>query len=85
VLIVDYYALRGRRLALADLYLPDGEYRYRRGWNLPAAGATLLGCAVAWIGLAVPQLKGLFDYAWFVGFGVSALAYWGWMRLSLRA
>jgi NCS1 family nucleobase:cation symporter-1 len=85
VLIVDYYALRGRRLALADLYLPDGEYRYRRGWNIPASGATLLGCAVAWIGLAVPQLKGLFDYAWFVGFGVSSLAYWGWMRLSLRA
>jgi cytosine/uracil/thiamine/allantoin permease len=33
----------------------------------------------------VPALKPLFDYAWFIGFGVSALAYWALMKLSLRA
>jgi NCS1 family nucleobase:cation symporter-1 len=85
VLIVDYFVIRKKKLALVDLYLPDGEYRYQRGWNMPATWATLLGCAVAWVGLVVPALKPLFDYAWFIGFGVSALAYWALMKLSLRA
>ena len=29
----------------------------------------------AWIGLVVPALKPLYDYAWFVGFGVSAVVH----------
>ena len=37
--------------------------------------ATLLGCAAAWIGLVVPSLHVLYDYSWFVGFGVSFAAY----------
>jgi len=85
VLIVDYFVVRRRRLALADLYLPDGRYHYSRGWNVPAVVATLLGCAVAWIGVVVPPLRPIFDYAWFVGLGASALSYWVLMRLSLRA
>jgi len=52
-----------------------------RGWNWRAILATLIGCAVAWIGLFVPRLKVIYDYAWFVGFGSSALAYWALMTL----
>jgi nucleobase:cation symporter-1, NCS1 family len=47
-----------------------------RGWNWRAVLATLIGCALAWIGVFIPKLKPLYDYAWFVGFGASALAYW---------
>ena len=75
VLIADYWVVRGKRLRLEDLYLPDGAYRYRGGWNLKAAAATLVGCALAWGGLVVPALKRLYDYAWFVGFGVAFAVY----------
>jgi NCS1 family nucleobase:cation symporter-1 len=33
--------------------------------------ATLAGCAAAWGGLVVPAMRPLYDYAWFVGFGVA--------------
>jgi NCS1 family nucleobase:cation symporter-1 len=75
VLIVDYWIVRRKQLALADLYLPDGAYTYNAGWNWRAVIATLLGCAAAWIGLIVPALRPLYDYAWFVGFGVAAVAH----------
>jgi len=75
VLIADYWIVRRRRLSLEDLFLPDGVYRYRAGWNPSAVAATLLGCAMAWGGLVVPALKPLYDYAWFVGFGVAFATY----------
>jgi nucleobase:cation symporter-1, NCS1 family len=72
VLIADYWIVRKRQLLLEDLYLPDG--RYGR-WNWAGIGATLVGCAAAWIGLLWPPLRPLYDYAWFVGFAVAAAAY----------
>jgi NCS1 family nucleobase:cation symporter-1 len=75
VLIADYWITRRRRLNLEDLYLPDGEYRYTRGWHVRGAIATLAGCAAAWGGLVIPLMRPLYDYAWFVGFGVAAAVY----------
>jgi len=72
VLIADYWFVRRKRLNLADLYLPGGEYG---GWSVPAVAATLLGCGLAWGGLVVHALRPLYDYAWFVGFFASAIAY----------
>ena len=72
VLIADYWIVRKRQLSLEDLYLADG--RYGR-WNWAGIGATLVGCAAAWIGLLWPPLRPLYDYAWFVGFAVAAAAY----------
>jgi len=72
VLIADYWILRRRQLDLADLYLSDGRYG---GWNMAAVIATLAGCALAWGGLAVPPLRPLYDYAWFVGFFSSGVIY----------
>jgi NCS1 family nucleobase:cation symporter-1 len=43
--------------------------------NLRAVVALALGIAVALLGLVVPALRLLYDYAWFVGFGVSAAVY----------
>jgi NCS1 family nucleobase:cation symporter-1 len=75
VLIADYWIVRTQQLRLEDLYLPDGAYRYTAGWHMPGAIATLAGCAAAWAGLIVPALRPVYDYAWFVGFGVAAIVY----------
>jgi NCS1 family nucleobase:cation symporter-1 len=75
VLIADYWIVRKKQLRLEDLYLPDGAYRYSGGWHVPGATATLAGCAAAWAGLVIPALRPIYDYAWFVGFGVSASLY----------
>jgi NCS1 family nucleobase:cation symporter-1 len=75
VMIVDYWIVRRKQLALGDLYRTEGVYRYAAGWNWRAVFATILGCVAAWIGLAVPSLRPLYDYAWFVGFGVAAVTY----------
>jgi nucleobase:cation symporter-1, NCS1 family len=80
VLIADYWLVRRTAMALEDLYLPDGRYRYRSGWNPAAVIATALGCALAWGGLVLPVLAPLYDYAWFVGFAVSFVVYLALMR-----
>ena len=77
VLVADYWLLRRKRLRLEALYLTQGQYRYRGGWNWKAVTATLAGCALAWGGLVMPALKPLYSYAWFVGFLASGLLYWG--------
>ncbi|HEX7313641.1 MAG TPA: NCS1 family nucleobase:cation symporter-1 [Pyrinomonadaceae bacterium] len=82
VLIADYWFVRRKSLALADLYRQRGVYTYTAGWNWRAVVATLLGCLFAWIGLLVPALRVLYDYAWFVGFGVAFAAHYGLMKLS---
>lgn len=76
VLIADYWIVRNKKLNLGDLYRTRGEYR---GWNWRAVVATLLGCFFAWIGLIIPTLRPLYDYAWFVGFGVAFFVHWGLM------
>jgi NCS1 family nucleobase:cation symporter-1 len=76
-LIADYWIIRKRQLSLGDLYLTDGRYGT---WNWAGIAATLLGCALAWGGLIFAPLRPLYDYAWFVGFAVSALAYVGLTR-----
>src|SRR5262249_18633010 len=69
VLIADYWIVRRRRLRLEALSLPEGGVYGR--WNCRAVAATLAGCALALGGLAIPVLKPLYDYAWFVGFSVA--------------
>ena len=140
VLIIDYWLVRKKQLALGDLYRRTGDYAYERlnnkaariavvvffvalgaifliayqrttgneplsvaryatlvivtvvivfgllslglrstagrGWNWRAVFATLVGCALAWIGVFILKLKPLYDYAWFVGFGASAITYY---------
>jgi nucleobase:cation symporter-1, NCS1 family len=82
VLIIDYWMVRKQRLELGDLYRKQGVYTYNGGWNWRAVAATLIGCAAAWIGLVLPPpLNHLYDYAWFVGFGVAALTHLILMKL----
>jgi NCS1 family nucleobase:cation symporter-1 len=44
-------------------------------WNWKAMMSLVAGVAVALIGLVVPGLRVLYDYAWFVGFGVAFVLY----------
>jgi NCS1 family nucleobase:cation symporter-1 len=79
-MIADYFVVRRRTLHVDELYRRGGQYEYCNGVN-PAALISLgLGIAAALLGLAIPSLRWLYDYAWFVGFGVSGGSYLVLMR-----
>jgi nucleobase:cation symporter-1, NCS1 family len=75
VMIADYFIVRGRSLNVDDLYRRGGEYEYSKGVHPRALVSLSVGIAVALLGLAIPALRWLYDYAWFVGFAVSAGSY----------
>jgi nucleobase:cation symporter-1, NCS1 family len=75
VMIADYFVVRRRELNLADLYRRNGIYEYDSGVNYRAIAALVLGIAVALLGLVLPAMRWLYDYAWFVGFLVAGAAY----------
>lgn len=92
ILIVDYFVLRKRELDVEDLYRHEGRYGYASGWNPVALAALVIGIAPCVPGF-LNQVKlldlgqgsfwaGLYNYAWFVGFAVSGLVYWGGMQLQ---
>jgi NCS1 family nucleobase:cation symporter-1 len=82
VMIADYFVVRKRTLNVDDLYRVEGSYKYRNGWNLKAVFALVAGVFVALIGLKIPNLGWLYDYAWFVGFAVSGCIYCLLMSMS---
>jgi NCS1 family nucleobase:cation symporter-1 len=75
VMIADYFVVRRATLKLDDLYIRGGAYEYSGGVNWRGVGALAAGIAVALLGLAVSPLRFLYDYAWFVGFGVAGAVY----------
>jgi len=77
IFIADYWVVRRARLALSDLYSSEGIYGR---WNPKALVALVAGVAMALVGLLVPPLRPLYDYAWFVGFGVAFAIYAALMR-----
>jgi len=83
IMICDYYIVRRRQLVVEDLYRRGGAYEYGGGFNPRAMIALVAGIAIALIGLAVPGLRWLYDYAWFVGFFVSGALYFLLMRSQL--
>jgi len=85
VMIADYFIVRHLRLNVADLYRRGGTYEYAGGFNYRAITALVFGVIVALIGLAVPALRWLYDYAWFVGFFAAGALYIALMRVSSPA
>ncbi|HEV2378756.1 MAG TPA: NCS1 family nucleobase:cation symporter-1 [Terriglobia bacterium] len=90
VLVADYFVVRKKVIVVDDLYRRGGIYEFTSGFNLRALAALAAGIAVALVGLVVPRLRVLYDYAWFVGFGVSflthfVLAYWSKATFPSRA
>lgn len=82
VMIADYFVVRKCRLHPGALYQRGGEYEYSRGYNFIAIVALGMGILVALIGLFVPGLRWLYDYAWFVGFAVAGFVYLALARRS---
>jgi NCS1 family nucleobase:cation symporter-1 len=95
IMIADYFVLRRGRLDLTDLYRRGGRYEYSGGFNPLALLALAIGIVPNVPGFlaqafpatygGVPEFwKGLYSYAWFVGFGLAGLSYLGLMRGRLR-
>jgi NCS1 family nucleobase:cation symporter-1 len=82
VMICDYFMIRKKIILVEDLYQRRGFYEFSSGFNWRAIGALAAGAGLAFIGLIVPALRVLYDYAWFVGFAASFIAYWAVMRGS---
>src|SRR5579864_6610011 len=80
IMICDYFVIRRRTLLLDDLYLRNGVYEYSGGFNWLALAALVAGAGTALVGLAIPSLRTLYDYSWFVGFAISFVIYYGLMQ-----
>lgn len=80
ILICDYFLIRKRLLNVKALYSRNEDYEYKNGFNIRAILALTAGVIVALIGLIIPALNFLYDYAWFVGFAVSFIVYWVLMK-----
>lgn len=91
ILIVDYWLVRKAELAVDDLYVRDGAYAYRGGWNPAALVALTLGVLPnlpGFLAAAAPHVfggvggfwTGLYTYAWFVGLAIAATVYGVMMR-----
>jgi len=85
VLIADYFVLRKTRLDLPGLYEKAGPYWYQGGWNTKAFIALVAGIApnfpgflgtVKWATVSDVWMK-LYNYAWFVSFGIAFAVYLG--------
>jgi NCS1 family nucleobase:cation symporter-1 len=77
IFIADYWLVRRAKLALGELYRREGIYGRV---NYRAIAALAAGVAVALVGLVVPALRPLYDYAWFAGFAAAFALYWVLMR-----
>ena len=84
VMICDYFVVRKKIILVEDLYQRYGFYEFSGGFNWRAMAALGVGAGVAFVGLIVPSLRGLYDYAWFVGFAASFVAYWAMMRARVN-
>ena len=80
VLIVDYWIIRKTELDLRSLYIDDGIYKYKNGWNFPAVTSTVVGAGVALLGAFWDPMRPIYDWSWFVGFGLAGGLYWLQMR-----
>jgi NCS1 family nucleobase:cation symporter-1 len=91
ILISDYYFVRDKKLVVEELYVETGRYWYSNGVNWKAMLALSLGVfpnipgflvAIKIIDASVfpAWVNGLYHYAWFVGFAVSGVLYWTFMK-----
>jgi nucleobase:cation symporter-1, NCS1 family len=80
IMITDYTVLRRRKLDLDGLYSLTGPYGYANGVNWRAVCSLAAGVVLPLIGVVVPPLRWIYDYAWFIGFAISGALYYGSMR-----
>jgi nucleobase:cation symporter-1, NCS1 family len=96
IMIADYFVWRRRMLNLAALYDSHGEYRYTQGFSIVALVALIVAVLPSLPGflaqvnlLATDSLPAwvlhLYNYAWFVGFGIAFTVYLVLRRLAPHA
>ena len=87
IMIADYYFIRKKNLIAEDLYRHDGVYGYKNGFNSNAIIALLIGILPNVPGFLIQinvlsneifpiWVNHLYNYAWFVGFALSAIVYY---------
>ena len=93
ILIADYFVWRKRKLNLAALYQTTGEYQYSHGISWVAIIALITGALPSLPGFLVnikilaatsvpPALTNLYNYAWFIGFGLAFTVYLALRRIA---
>lgn len=96
IMIADYYFIRKQQLNVNELYRHHGEYSFRNGFNRMAILALICGILPNLPGFllqvklisdtAFPEwISHLYNYAWFVGFIVSAVVYLVLMKKNTQA
>jgi len=96
ILIADYFVYRRCRLNLVELYKTDGEYRFTGGFSIVAIVALVVGVLPSLPGFLVnvhvlgkdsvpASLAHLYDYAWFIGFGLASVVYLGLRKIFPKA
>ncbi|MEI9852458.1 MAG: NCS1 family nucleobase:cation symporter-1 [Sphingomonas sp.] len=93
ILIADYWIIRRTRIDVEALYLADGAYAYRGGWNPAALLAFAAGVLPNIPGFLATVAPGAFagiggfwtasyPYAWFIGLAIALAVYTGLMKLK---
>lgn len=91
IMIADYFFIRKQKLNVDQLYETAGEYSYSNGFNNNAVIALITGIVpnipgfLTTVGLVEKDtfpvwVDSLYNYAWFVGFGVSFFVYYFLMK-----
>jgi NCS1 family nucleobase:cation symporter-1 len=95
ILIADYFVQRHCQLNLSALYRSNGEYRFKGGISWVALTALTVAVLpslpgfLAQVNVISPTafpafILGIYNYAWFAGFGIAFLAYLLLRRLAPR-
>lgn len=96
ILIADYFVCRCRQLNVTALYQPDGEYAYHDGYSWAALSALILavlpnlpGFLVTVKAIGATTISSgwvtLYNYSWFVGFGIAFVVYVGLRKMGRPA
>jgi len=85
IMVCDYFLIRGTELDVNSLFHREGCYYYLKGWNPRAIVALVAGVGFALLGLWIPQIHFLYDYAWFVGFFIAGAVYLFLMKVAAPA
>ncbi|TLD68381.1 NCS1 family nucleobase:cation symporter-1 [Phragmitibacter flavus] len=83
IMIADYYIHRRKKLDVAALYYTHGIYRYQSGYSIVSLATFALAVLpnipgfLMQIGVLDKSnfFAGLYNYAWFIGFGIAFFAY----------
>jgi len=82
IMVCDYFLIRGTELDVNSLYHHEGCYYYSKGVNPRAIVALVAGVGIALLGLVLPPIHFLYDYAWFVGFFMAGAVYLILMKVA---